>query len=393
MTTSAELLGDEVAEVRDAVHEATRGVTERFDRAYFLDCVHSHKFPDEMWAAMAEQGLLGLGVPEEYGGAGGGLVEVTAAMEALSMAGVPMATFLLTTFARETILRHGNDEQKTRFVAPTATGDEKMCFAITEPNAGTNSWRIETTALPNDAGNYVLNGQKVFISAADASDRMMVVCRSTKRSEVEDRRAGMAIVVVDLDSPGIELQHLDIAVEIADQQFAVFFTDVEVPAENLIGEPDQAFRYMFDALNPERMLTAAWAIGIGDFALDKAVAYTKERAPFGKPIGSYQALQHPMARVKARLDAARVMMYTAARVFDAGGDAGYLANAAKLLGSEAGTDACDVAIQAHGGYAFDREFDVMTLWPLARVLRNIPINNEMVLNYIGEHVLGLPRSY
>ena len=393
MTTSRELLSGDLADVRDAVHEAARGVTERYGRAYFIDCVHSKKFPEEMWAAMGEQGLLGLGVPEEYGGSGGGLVEVTAAMEALSMAGVPMATFLLTAFARETILRHGNEEQKARFVAPTATGESRMAFAITEPNAGTNSWRIETTALRNDAGNYVLNGQKVFISAADSSEHMMVVCRSTKLSEVEDRRAGMAIVVIDMNSPGIELQPLDIVVEIADQQFAVFFTDVEVPAENVIGEPDQAFRYMFDALNPERVLTASWGIGIGDYALAKAVAYTNERAPFGKPIGSYQGLQHPMARAKARLDAARLMMYTAARLFDEGGDAGYLANAAKLLGSEAGVEACDVAIQAHGGYAFDREFDVMALWPLARVLRNIPINNEMILNYIGEHVLGLPRSY
>src|SRR3954468_4319778 len=209
MTTSQELLGGDLADVRDAVHEAARGGTERYGRAYFIDCVHSHKFPEEMWTAMGEQGLLGLGVPEEYGGSGGGLVEVTAAMEALSAAGAPMATFLLTTFARETILRHGNEEQKARFVAPTATGEERMCFAITEPDAGTNSWRIETTALAQDDGTYRLNGQKVFISAADSSEHMMVVCRSTKRSEVEDRRAGMAIVVIDMNSPGIELHALD----------------------------------------------------------------------------------------------------------------------------------------------------------------------------------------
>ena len=393
MTTSEQLLGPELAEVRDAVHEAARGVTERYGRAYFLDCVRKQEFPEAMWQAMGEQGLLGLGVPEEYGGSGGGLVEVTAAMEALSAAGAPMATFLLTTFARETILRHGNEEQKARFVAPTATGEERMCFAITEPDAGTNSWRIETTALAQDDGTYRLNGQKVFISAADSSEHMMVVCRSTRLSEVEDRKAGMAIVVVDTASPGIEIRPLDIAVDIADLQFAVFFDDVVVPAENVIGEPGQAFRYLFDALNPERVLTASWGIGIGDYALAKAVDYAKERAPFGTPIGAYQALQHPMARARAHLDAARVLMYTAARVFDAGGDAGYLANAAKLLGSEAGTEACDVAIQAHGGYAFDRDFDVLSLWPVARLVRNIPINNEMILNYIGEHVLGLPRSY
>lgn len=200
-------------------------------------------------------------------------------------------------------------------------------------------------------------------------------------------------MVVDTAGPGVELVPLDIGIELADRQWSVFFTDVVVTADNVIGQPDEGFRYLFDALNPERLLVAAWSIGLGDFALAKAVSYARDRAPFGRPIGGYQAVQHPLARDRARLDAARLMMYTAARVFDRGGDAGYLANAAKLLASEAAVDACDAAIQTHGGYGFDRGYDVLAIWHQARLLKVAPLNNEMVLNYIGEHVLGLPRSY
>jgi acyl-CoA dehydrogenase len=387
------LLDPDLARRREDVHQAARGVTDRFDRGYYLACARSGRFPDEMWKAMAAQGLLGLGVPEQLGGLGGGVTEVVAAMEAISSAGMPIALYLLTAFARETILRHGSDEQRVRFVAPTATGERRLCFAITEPDAGTNSFRMQTSLRPAEGGGYVLNGQKTFISGADASDLMMVVARSTPLAEVTDRRRGLAVMVVAVDQAGLELQPLDIELDLADQQFTVFFTDVPVPAGDVIGDIDDGFRSLFDALNPERLLVSAWALGLGDFALAKAVGYARERQPFGKPIGSYQAIQHPLARARAQLDAARVMMYTAAAAFDRGINAGYLANAAKLLASEAAVNACDVAIQTHGGYGFDRTADVLSVWPVARLLRIAPINNEMVLNYIGEHVLGLPRSY
>jgi alkylation response protein AidB-like acyl-CoA dehydrogenase len=203
----------------------------------------------------------------------------------------------------------------------------------------------------------------------------------------------MSLFVVDLPSAGLELQAQGIDIVMPDRQFAVFFDNVEVPAANLIGEEGEGFRYLFSALNPERVLVSAWAIGLGDYALAKAVNYARERAPFGSPIGSYQALQHPLARSRVALDAARLMMYTAARTFDEGGNAGYAANAAKLLASEAATNACDAAIQTFGGYAFTTDYDVSTIWPVARLLRIAPVNNEMVLNYIGEHVLDLPKSY
>jgi acyl-CoA dehydrogenase len=368
-------------------------VTARFDRAYYLACVQAKRFPDEMWSAMGEQGLLGLGVPEDLGGSGGGITDVVAAMEALSSAGTPVALYLLTAFAREAILRHGTDAQRAAFAAPTVTGEARICFAITEPDAGTNSFGMQTSLRPAPSGGFSLNGQKTFISGADAARHMMVVARSTPLGDVVDRRRGLTLAVVPVDAPGIELRPLNIELDLADRQFAVFFTDVRVTADQVIGEVDEGFTYLFDALNPERLLVSAWAIGLGDFALGKAVAYARERSPFGKPIGSYQGVQHPLARARARLDAARLMMYSAARTFEAGGRAGYLANAAKLLASEAAVDACDAAIQVHGGSGFDRDSDVITIWPVARLLRVAPINNEMVLNFIGEHELGLPRSY
>jgi acyl-CoA dehydrogenase len=388
-----ELFGAGVGEAREAVHEAAKGATEKYDRRYWLGCAREGRFTDELWQAMADQGLLGLGVPEEYGGSGGGLVEAVAAMEAMSAAGVPLALYLLTAFARTSIIRHGTPEQCRRLVAPTATGEQRMCFAITEPDAGTNTFRISTVATKGAEETYRLDGQKLFISAADASDRMMVVARTTRYSDEIDRRHGLSLLVVDLDSPGLELQRQDIGIVMPDQQFSVYFDGVEVPEENLIGEPDRGFDYLFDALNPERVLAAAWGIGLGDFAMSKAVEYAKDRSPFGKPIGTYQALQHPLARGKASLDSARLMMYAAASLFDRGGDAAYLANASKLLASEAAVAACDASIQVFGGYAFSDEYDVATIWPVLRLMRIAPLNNEMILNYIGEHVLGLPRSY
>jgi len=385
-------LAPHLGDVRAAVLEAARGVTERFDRAYWVECAKGGRFTDEMWQAMVDQGLLGLGVPEEYGGSGGGVTDTVAAMEATSSAGTPLALYLLTVFAREAILRHGTPEQCRALVTPTVTGEQRMCFAVTEPNAGTNTFAIETLATKTVDGDYLLNGQKIFISAIDASDTVMVVTRTTRASEVADRRQGLSLFVVDVRSPGIELQPLDIGILMPDRQYSVFFTDVRVPADRLIGVEGEGVRLLFDALNCERLLASAWAIGVGDYALAKAVAYVRDRAPFGKPIGAYQAVQHPLAMAKVKLDSARLLMYTASRSFDAGVQGGYLANAAKLLASTAAVDACDAAIQSHGGYAFDNDVDVATLWNIARLLKIAPVNNEIILNYISEHVLRLPRS-
>ena len=392
MTIPEDHLAPYLGEVRAAVHEAARGVTDQYDRAYWLECSRNETFTEDMWQAMVDQGLLGLGVPEEYGGSGAGVTAAVAAMEAISRAGTPLALYILTVFAREAVIRHGTPEQIRALVTPTVTGAQRMCFAITEPDAGTNTFNISTLASRQPDGDYVLNGQKIFISAIDVSDSVMVVTRTTRASEVTDKRHGLSLFVVDVKSAGIELQPIDIGITMPDRQFSVFFSDVRVPADRLIGVEGEGFRYVFDALNSERLLAAAWALCIGDYALAKAVDYARERAPFGKPIGAYQGVQHPLANAKVKLDAARLMMYTAALAFDSGVNVGYLANSAKLLASTAAVDACDAAIQTHGGYAFDNAVDVHSLWAIARLLKIAPVNNEVILNYIGEHVLRLPRS-
>ena len=379
-------------ETRQAVREVVKGVTDRFDRREFLRRADADERLDDVWEAMGDLGLLGMGVPEEYGGNGGGMTGPVSVVEALAQAGTPPVLFLLTAFARMAILRHGTEEQRQRFVAPTATGEVRLCFAITEADAGTNSFRLETYA-ERDGDEYVLNGQKIFISGADQATHMMVVARTTRLRETEDKRHGLSLFIVPMDAPGLELARMEIELHSPEHQFFVFLNDVRVPADNLVGTPDGGLRALFDALNPERLLVSAWAIGLGDHALARGVAYAAERAPFGTPIGSYQAVQHPLARAKAHLEAARLMLYTACDTYDAGGDAGGAANMAKLLASEAANEAIDAVVQAHGGTAFDKESDVITLWPMIRLLRIAPVNNEMVLNYLAERVLGLPKSY
>lgn len=374
------------------VQEATRAISETFPRSYILDCIKEDRFPEEMWRAMGEYGLLGLSVPEKHGGSGGGVVEIVALGEALALGGVPTLFLVVTGLSRVPIIRHGTPAQIAKFVTPTCDGSVKLCFAITEPNAGTNSFDMSTFAA-RDGEGWVLNGQKVFISGARDADFMLVIARTQKPSEVKHRTEGMSLFVIDMKSPGIQLQTLNIQVETAERQYLVFFDNVRLPADALIGEAGKGAKLMFEGLNSERLLAASAALGLADYVLKKAVAYSLDRKPFGKPIGSYQALQHRMALAKAELEAARLMTYSAAERFDAGEDAGAHANMAKLLASRAAREAMDAAIQTHGGYAFDRDYDIITLWPMIRLMEIAPINNEMLLNYIGEHVLGLPKSY
>jgi acyl-CoA dehydrogenase len=300
---------------------------------------------------------------------------------------------VITGLSRAAILEHGTEEQKQRYIPPTVTGEEKFCFAITEPNAGTNSFKIQTIAKDTGKGTYKISGQKIFISGADVAEWILLVARTTPYSQVKDRREGLALFIVDAKAPGIELNPLNVAMVCPERQFIVNFDEVEVPAENLVGEKDKGVRVLFDALNPERLLVAAMSLGIGDFALQKAVEYANTRAPFDEPIGSYQALQHPMAYAKAHLEASRLMLYRAAQVYDAGSVAGAESNMAKLLCTEAATEACEIALQTHGGYGFDLDYDVVSLWSIARIMEVAPINNQMVLNFLGEKVLGLSKSY
>jgi acyl-CoA dehydrogenase len=314
-------------------------------------------------------------------------------METMSRAGVPPLLYASTTFSREAILKHGSPEQIQEHVIPTMAGKRRMCLAVTEPDAGTNAFAMRTSARHTGSGGYVINGQKVFISGADHADSLMLITRTAAAGERVGRRSGFSLFAVERSLPGIELRRLDIDWYAPERQFEVFFTDVEVPAQALIGRPGEGFDYLLSCLNQERVIISAWALGLGEFALQKAVSYAHQRAPFGRPIGAYQAVQHPLALAKANMEAAREMMYSAAAQYDDGADAGAAANMSKLLASRAALEAVEAAIQTHGGHGFVIENDIVTLWPMIRVLQIAPLNNESILNFIGERLLGLPRSY
>jgi len=379
-------------ELLAGIRETVAGVTARFDRAYFMRQARADGSIDELWQDLADKGLLGVGVPEELGGAGGGLSGMATVMERMSAVGVPPILFALTTFSREALLRYGSEEQIHDHVLPTLTGERKICFGVTEPDAGTNSFAMRTRARRAGDG-YVIDGQKAFITAADDADHMLLIARSAAPGERVGRRHGFSLFVVDLSLPGIELQRMDIDYHAPERQFEIFLSGLEVPGTALIGEEGRGFEYLFDSLNGERIMIAAWAAGLGEYALGRGVEYAKQRAPFGTPIGGYQAVQHPLALAKAHLEAARLMLFNAAARYDDGHDIGAHANMAKLLASRAALAAVEATIQAHGGHAFVKETDVVTLWPMIRSMQVAPINNESLLNYIGEHVLGLPRSF
>ncbi|MCW2584099.1 MAG: Acyl-CoA dehydrogenase fadE12 [Klenkia sp.] len=382
----------ESADLVASVFDAVDGVLAACPRSLYLQRSRQKEHAPELWDAIVAADLLAIGIPEERGGAGGGLTGCVAVMESLSRVGIPPLQYSLTTFSREAILRYGTEQQITDHVLTTMTGERRFCLGVTEPDAGTNSFAARTTATRSSSGGYRISGQKVYISAADESDHILLLARTAGPGEPVGRRQGFGVFVVDLSLPGIELRRLDVEWHAPEYQFEVFFDDVEVPAEALIGEEGLGFDHMLSVLNQERVVVAAWALGLGEYALQKAVDYAKTRAPFGRPIGSFQGVQHPLALAKAEMEAARQVMYSAAAEYDSGRDAGAKANMAKLLGARAALAAVDAAIQTHGGSAFVYETDVVTLWPMIRVLQIAPINNESVLNYLGERLLGLPRS-
>ena len=374
------------------IREFVTRLVERYDRKYWLARAEAGEPPTEMWRAVGDAGYLGVTVPEEYGGSGVSLTRLAILMEELGNHGVPLLMLIVSTaMGAIPIARYGTAAQKQRFLPPLASGEEKFCFAITEPNAGSNSFRIQTFArLEGDA--YVLSGQKCFISGIDDSEHVLVVARTVRADAAGDKREGMSLFIVDTKSPGLTFHRMDTRVLAPERQYEVFFDDVRVPRENVLGD-GLGLKPIFDALNPERVAVAALAVGIGRYALGKAVEYAKTRTVFRTPIGAHQGLAHPMAEVKTKLELAALMNLRAAEMFDAGEDAGTYANMAKLAAADAAIESVDVAMQVHGGSGFTGEVDLITLWPLARLMKTAPVSREMILNYIGEHVLGLPRSY
>jgi alkylation response protein AidB-like acyl-CoA dehydrogenase len=385
------------------IKETTERMLRPFDsrRREFERTVRERgRVPEEFWAALTEAGLLGAFVPEEYGGTAMGLTALATASDAMASKGFGHPLFILTGMDAVCIARDGSEELKRRFLPEIAAGKLKLSFAITEANAGTNSFRMTTRAV-RQGDCYVIDGEKTFITGIDQSDYVLLVVRSRSREEVEregvPRTACLSVFVVDAHAPGIELTQLPMRTIDGANQWTVHFDSVKVPRENLVGPEHAGAAVMFNTLNPERVLVAAGACGQTHRLLDMAVGYAGQRVVFGsKPIGSYQAVQHPLADLRIRLEAARALTYKAASAFDAGIDpaeTGTYSNMAKYLATDLAIDAADRAIQTHGGAGFSEDVGVIAYWERTRLMRTAPISREMILNFIGEHVLGLPRSY
>jgi alkylation response protein AidB-like acyl-CoA dehydrogenase len=377
---------DEERSLRDTVY----ALTASFGPDYYAKVNAERRSPHELWEALGERGFLGVHLPEEYGGGGMGLQELTAVLEETGAAGCPLLKLLVSPGIIGTILaRHGTAQQKDRWLRGIADGSKKFSFALTEPNAGSNSHNLDTVAR-RDGDSYVISGQKYYISGVDECDYILVVTRTGRSAS---GRGQLSLLMVDPDSPGLTRQPIETALEEPEKQFTLFFNDVRVPVDNLVGEENEGLRVAFDGLNPERILSAAVSVGIARFAIAKATAYARDRTVWSAPIGSHQAIAHPLAEGKIKLDLAQLMMQRAAGLYDAGLDAGEASNVAKLAAAEAGVFCLDRAIQTHGGNGVSREYQLANYWFLARLQLIAPVSREMILNYVSEHVLGLPRSY
>ncbi len=365
-----------------------------FPRDYYVRCAKAKIFPQEQWDALAQAGILGVNTPAAYGGAGMGMLELVLVQERMAEQGVAPLYFVVNQgIAVPSISKHGTEEQKQRWLPAIASGAKRCCFAITEPNAGTNTFRIETVATA--AGDdFILNGNKLFISGIRDAHQVLVVARTD--SGGAQARAELTLFVVDTNSAGLSWELMDTVLLNPEGQYFVYFDNVRVPRANVLGKVGRGTEVLFDALNPERMVVAAGAIGEGRHVLARGVAYANERKVFRGPIGAYQGLQHPMAEARAQLEAGSLLVQKAAWLQDAGADpkvVGEVASMGKLVGCDASFKAADAAIQCFGGYGFCDSYDMVSHFLSARLAKVAPINREMTLNYIGEFILGLPKSY
>ena len=369
-------------------------VAKQYDRRYWLDCAEKHEFPTALYQKVAADGFVGMMVPEQYGGAGQGMTEMHLFLEGLSNNGIPLLNLVVgATMSLGLIAKYGTEAQKQRFLPDACAGKTRFCFAITEPDAGTNSMRITSVAKRN-GNRFSLNGQKTFITDADGSDYALVVTRTIPHTEVKRKTDGFTLFVVDLKAKGVSKQYIPVSIPAPETQWQLFFDDVDLGPEDAIGEIDHGFQILFNSLNPERILVGSICCGLGRYALNRAVDYASGRKVFNNtPIGAYQGVQHPLAIARSEIEMASLMALKAAWAFDQGLPAGEFANIAKYAGAEAGIHAVDAAIQTHGGNGFTKEYGIYDLYGLVRLLRTAPLNRELVLNYIAEHVMGLPRSY
>ena len=379
------------------LREAVAGIAGEFGHGYYADRARNDGRLDELWAAVAAPGFFAVHLPEEWGGGGGGISELAVVCEELGAQGCPLLLILVSPgISAEVIARFGTDDQRRTWL-PGLVAGEKMVFAITEPDAGSNTHNLSTVAT-RDGDVWRLNGRKTYISGVDEAPQVLVVARTG--TDEATGRGRLSMFVVDTDAPGLERQVIPVEVRAPEKQFQLFFDDVVVPAGRMIGDEGDGLRQVFVGLNPERILGAALCNGIGRYALEKAAAYAKEREVWGVPIGTHQGVAHPLAVAKVELELARLMTQKAAWLHDHGsGDdrdrklAGEAANMAKYAAAEAGLHALDAAIQTHGGNGMATEYGLADLWGMVRLLRIAPVSREMILNFVAQQSLGLPKSY
>jgi len=374
------------------LREAVAGIASGFGQEYLLRCSADGVPPTELWDALADKGYIGVNIPEEHGGGGGGMTELAAVGEELARAGCPLLLMVVSpAIAGSVLVRHGSEEQKRTWLRGIAGGELKVAFAITEPDAGTNSHNLSTRADKHDGG-WRITGQKTYISGVEDCDAILVVTRTGV--DESSGRGLLSLFLVDPDAPGLSRTEIPTAPRSADKQWQLFFDGVEVGPDRLVGPEHWGLKVVFDGLNPERIMTAALALGAGRKALAQASEYARQRTVWSVPIGAHQGISHPLAQCKIELELAALMTRKATTLYDAGAKgAGEASNMAKYAAAEAAIRCVDQAIQTHGGNGVADEYGLAQMYWGVRTMRIAPVSREMILNYVAEHSLGLPRSY
>jgi len=380
---------------QEAIRAAIERICARFDADYWLRRDREGGFPDDFHRAFAADGWLGICIPPDYGGSGLGVTEAAVMMQAVAQSGAGMSgasALHMNIFGLNPVVVFGSDEQKKRMLPPLIAGHDKACFAVTEPDAGLDTLRLKTRAV-RDGDRYLLSGQKIWISTAQVASKMLILARTTPLDQVPRRTEGLSLFYTDLDRAHVEVHEIAKMGRSAVDSNQVFIDKLPVPAADRIGEEGRGFEYILHGMNAERILIAAEAVGLGRAALARAVGYAKERIVFDRPIGQNQGIQHPLAQCWMNLEAADLMVFKAASLYDRGAPCGAEANAAKYLAAEAAFTACETAVMTHGGMGYAKEFHVERLLREALIPRIAPVSPHMILCFIAERVLGLPRSY
>lgn len=380
---------------QDQIREAVARLCAGFGDEYWLARDTDGVFPEDFCQAIADQGFMGIAMPEAYGGSGLGITEASILMQAISQSGAGnggVSSVSLGIFGLNPVVKYGTEEQKQRMLPPIISRQHRACFGVTEPNTGLDTTRLKTKAV-RQGDRYVVHGQKTWMSTAQVADKMLLIARTTDESQTERPMDGLSLFYADMDRSKIEIREIEKMGRKCVDSNQVFIDGLEIPVENRIGEEGKGFRYLLDGINPERILIAAGLVGLGRRALERATQYAKERVVFGRPIGQNQGIQHPLAKSWAELEAANLMAFRAAQLYDRGEDAGAMANAAKYLAGEAAFRACETAVLTHGGMGYAKEFHVERYFREAIIHRIAPITPHLILCYIAERVLGLPKSY